>query len=69
MSGARFDRYAGVGRRVLGQVFAKLTQLDQGSVRIIEDIAFGQGSMVDEHVVVFREKGKIRRHEGDRCRV
>ena len=49
----------GVGCRVLGQEFTKLAKLDQRRVWVIEDIAFGQRSMADEHLIVLHEEGKI----------
>src|SRR6266516_911128 len=45
---AFFDGHIGVGRRVLGQEFSKLAELDQSRVRVVEDIAFGERGVADE---------------------
>jgi hypothetical protein len=37
---------------VLGQEFTKLTELDQGRVRVIKEITFGQCGVADEHLIV-----------------
>ena len=55
-----FDSNTCVGRRVLGQEFTKLAELEQSRVRVIEDIAFGQYGVADEHLVVLHEERKIR---------
>jgi hypothetical protein len=58
-----FDRNTGVGRRVLGQEFSKLAELDHSRVRVIEDIALGERRVADEHRVVLHEEREIRRSE------
>jgi hypothetical protein len=45
---------------MLGQELAKLTELEQRRVRVIEDIAFGEGGVAHEHLIVLREEREIR---------
>ena len=58
-----FDSNTGVGRCVLGQELSKLAELDQRRVGVIEDIAFGERSMADKHLVVLDEEREVRRRE------
>jgi hypothetical protein len=60
LAGAFFDRHTGEGSGMLGQEFTKLAEFDQGRIRVIKDIEFGEGSMADEYLIILHEEGEIR---------
>jgi hypothetical protein len=59
LGGALFDGNASVGGGMLGQEFSKLAEFDQGRIRVIKDIAFGEGGVADEHLIVLYEEREV----------
>jgi hypothetical protein len=59
LGSAFFDSNAGVGSGVLGLEFAKLAEFNQGRIRVIKDIAFGESGMADEYLIVMHEEREV----------